>query len=79
MDGGVRRGSDIAKHLPWRSRGADRTGLRIRSRCRWGGGCYRAINILKEDLDLTLTLLGCRHRSTRRVVSQCGTPVKYGG
>jgi L-lactate dehydrogenase (cytochrome) len=60
MDGGVRRGSDIAKAICLGARAvligrAYAYGLAAAGEA----GVTRAINILKEDLDLTLTLLGC--------------------
>lgn len=60
MDGGVRRGSDIAKAI---CRGA--RAVLIGRAYGYGlaaageAGVTRAIQILKSDLDLTLTLLGC--------------------
>jgi L-lactate dehydrogenase (cytochrome) len=60
MDGGVRRGSDIAKAL---CLGA--CAVLIGRAYGYGlaaageAGVTRAIKILKDDLDLTLTLLGC--------------------
>ena len=60
MDGGVRRGSDIAKAMCLGARAvligrAYGYGLAAAGEA----GVARAINILKDDLDLTLTLLGC--------------------
>jgi isopentenyl diphosphate isomerase/L-lactate dehydrogenase-like FMN-dependent dehydrogenase len=60
MDGGVRRGSDIAKALCLGARAvligrAYAYGLAAAGEA----GVDRAIKILKDDLDLTLTLLGC--------------------
>jgi len=60
MDGGVRRGSDIAKAI---CRGA--RAVLIGRAYGYGlaaageAGVTRAIQMLKSDLDLTLTLLGC--------------------
>ena len=60
MDGGVRRGSDIAKAICLGARAvligrAYAYGLAAAGHA----GVARAIKILKDDLDLTLTLLGC--------------------
>ncbi len=60
MDGGVRRGADIAKALCLGARAvligrAYAYGLAAAGEA----GVARAIKILKYDLDLTLTLLGC--------------------
>ncbi len=60
MDGGVRRGSDIAKAICLGARAvligrAYAYGLAAAGEA----GVTRAIKILKDDLDLTLTLLGC--------------------
>ena len=60
MDGGVRRGSDIAKAICLGARAvligrAYAYGLAAAGEA----GVARAIQILKDDLDLTLTLLGC--------------------
>jgi L-lactate dehydrogenase (cytochrome) len=60
MDGGVRRGSDIAKAICLGARAvligrAYAYGLAAAGEA----GVFRAIKILKDDLDLTLTLLGC--------------------
>lgn len=60
MDGGVRRGADIAKALCLGARAvmigrAYAYGLAARGEA----GVARAIKILKDDLSLTLTLLGC--------------------
>ena len=60
MDGGVRRGADIAKALCLGARAvligrAYAYGLAAAGEA----GVARAIKILKDDLDLTLTLLGC--------------------
>jgi len=60
MDGGVRRGSDIAKSICLGARAvligrAYGYGLAAAGEA----GVARAIKILKDDLDLTLTLLGC--------------------
>ena len=60
MDGGVRRGSDIAKAICLGARAvligrAYGYGLAAAGEA----GVTRAIKILKDDLDLTLTLLGC--------------------
>lgn len=60
MDGGVRRGSDIAKALCLGARAvmigrAYAYGLAAAGEA----GVARALRILKNDLDLTLTLLGC--------------------
>ena len=60
MDGGVRRGSDIAKAICLGARAvligrAYAYGLAAAGEA----GVARAIKILKDDLDLTLTLLGC--------------------
>jgi isopentenyl diphosphate isomerase/L-lactate dehydrogenase-like FMN-dependent dehydrogenase len=60
MDGGVRRGSDIAKAICLGARAvligrAYAYGLAAAGEA----GVARAIKILRDDLDLTLTLLGC--------------------
>jgi len=60
MDGGIRRGADIAKALCLGARAvligrAYAYGLAAAGEA----GVARAIQILKDDLDLTLTLLGC--------------------
>lgn len=60
MDGGIRRGSDIAKAVCLGARAvligrAYGYGLAAAGEA----GVARAIKILKDDLDLTLTLLGC--------------------
>jgi isopentenyl diphosphate isomerase/L-lactate dehydrogenase-like FMN-dependent dehydrogenase len=60
MDGGVRRGSDIAKAICLGARAvligrAYAYGLAAAGEA----GVSRAIRILKDDLALTLTLLGC--------------------
>jgi isopentenyl diphosphate isomerase/L-lactate dehydrogenase-like FMN-dependent dehydrogenase len=60
MDGGVRRGSDIAKAVCLGARAvligrAYAYGLAAAGEA----GVSRAISILKSDFDLTLTLLGC--------------------
>src|SRR5208282_2536905 len=60
MDGGIRRGSDIAKAICLGARAvligrAYAYGLAAAGQA----GVTRAIKILKDDLDLTLTLLGC--------------------
>jgi isopentenyl diphosphate isomerase/L-lactate dehydrogenase-like FMN-dependent dehydrogenase len=60
MDGGIRRGSDIAKALCLGARAvligrAYAYGLAAAGEA----GVTRAIQILRDDLDLTLTLLGC--------------------
>jgi L-lactate dehydrogenase (cytochrome) len=60
MDGGVRRGADIAKAICLGARAvmigrAYAYGLAAAGEA----GVARAIKILKDDLDLTLTLLGC--------------------
>jgi isopentenyl diphosphate isomerase/L-lactate dehydrogenase-like FMN-dependent dehydrogenase len=60
MDGGVRRGSDIVKAICLGARAvligrAYAYGLAAAGEA----GVARAIKILKDDLDLTLTLLGC--------------------
>jgi isopentenyl diphosphate isomerase/L-lactate dehydrogenase-like FMN-dependent dehydrogenase len=60
MDGGVRRGSDIAKAICLGARAvligrAYAYGLAAAGEA----GVGRAIKILKDDLNLTLTLLGC--------------------
>jgi L-lactate dehydrogenase (cytochrome) len=60
MDGGVRRGGDIAKAVCLGARAvligrAYAYGLAAAGEA----GVARAIKILKDDLDLTLTLLGC--------------------
>ncbi|MGH9586190.1 MAG: alpha-hydroxy acid oxidase, partial [Acidobacteriaceae bacterium] len=60
MDGGIRRGSDIAKAVCLGARAvligrAYGYGLAAAGEV----GVARAIKILKDDLDLTLTLLGC--------------------
>jgi L-lactate dehydrogenase (cytochrome) len=60
MDGGVRRGGDIAKAVCLGARA-----VLIGRPYAYGlaaageAGVARAIKILKDDLDLTLTLLGC--------------------
>lgn len=61
MDGGVRRGSDIAKAICLGARAvligrAYAYGLAAAGEA----GVARALKILKDDLDLTLTLLGCK-------------------
>jgi L-lactate dehydrogenase (cytochrome) len=60
MDGGVRRGADIAKAICLGARAvligrAYAYGLTAAGEA----GVTRALKILKDDLDLTLTLLGC--------------------
>ena len=60
MDGGVRRGGDIAKAICLGARAvligrAYAYGLAAAGEA----GVARAIQILRDDLDLTLTLLGC--------------------
>ncbi|MGA1983330.1 MAG: alpha-hydroxy acid oxidase [Acidobacteriaceae bacterium] len=60
MDGGVRRGGDIAKAICLGARAvligrAYAYGLAAAGEA----GVARALKILKDDLDLTLTLLGC--------------------
>jgi L-lactate dehydrogenase (cytochrome) len=60
LDGGVRRGGDIAKAVCLGARAvligrAYAYGLAAAGEA----GVARAIKILKDDLDLTLTLLGC--------------------
>jgi L-lactate dehydrogenase (cytochrome) len=60
MDGGVRRGADIAKAICLGARA-----VQIGRAYAYGltaageAGVTRALKILKDDLDLTLTLLGC--------------------
>jgi L-lactate dehydrogenase (cytochrome) len=60
MDGGVRRGGDIAKAVCLGAR-AVLIGRAYAYGLAAGGeaGVARAIKILQDDLDLTLTLLGC--------------------
>ena len=61
VDGGVRRGGDIAKAL---ARGAD--GVLLGRALAYGlaaggaAGAARALEILRDELDRTLALLGCR-------------------
>jgi len=60
MDGGVRQGGDIAKAVCLGAR-AVLIGRAYAYGLAAGGeaGVARAIKILQDDLDLTLTLLGC--------------------
>ena len=60
MDGGIRRGSDIAKALAVGARAVlDRPRLRVRPGRGGGPGVARAIDILRTELVRTLKLLGC--------------------
>ncbi|CAM2065852.1 Alpha-hydroxy-acid oxidizing protein [Sulfidibacter corallicola] len=62
MDGGVRRGTDVVKAL---AAGAD--AVLLGRPILWGLACggeagvAHALNLLREELDLAMTLCGCRH------------------
>ena len=59
MDGGIRRGGDIVKALALGARGCliGRAGL-YGLAANGGQGVARAIDILKQEIDMTLALLG---------------------
>jgi len=61
LDGGIRRGSDIAKALCLGARGGNGRGalMPMGLGAAGGAGVARAIEILRADLIRTLKLLGC--------------------